>query len=266
MTNFDDILFVNRNQAYGAYALRQAYRPTMWRALLIGSVLFLGTLQLPRLYALVKPTSQKVMTEVTIYELPKDVPNEEPPITPPPPAEPLPSVSTVRNLIPEVVADAPDDVVEVATVEELEHATSGETTQEGTGDIELIAPPEEPSGPSKTEIAIEKPDPEKEAWFITVEQDPEFPGGQEALVRFLSQNLRYPTAAANANIEGKVFVSFTVNTDGTITDAQVLKGLGFGTDEESLRVVKAMPRWKPGRQSGRAVRVRYNLPITFMLQ
>lgn len=83
---------------------------------------------------------------------------------------------------------------------------------------------------------------------------------------FLGKNLTYPRSAASAGVGGKVFVSFVVNTDGSLTDIQVLKGIGFGCDEEAVRVINKMPHWKPGKQSGRAVRVKYNLPITFTLE
>ena len=87
-----------------------------------------------------------------------------------------------------------------------------------------------------------------------------------ALNQYLGKNIRYPAAAQRANVSGRVFVSFVVNTDGSIQDVTVLKGLGFGTDEEAVRVVKGMPKWRPGKQSGRPVRVKYNLPINFQLE
>jgi protein TonB len=99
-----------------------------------------------------------------------------------------------------------------------------------------------------------------------VEQQPEFPGGTAEMYKYLSKNIKYPSAASRANVSGRVFMSFVVNTDGSIQDVSVLKGLGFGCDEEAIRVVKAMPKWKPGKQSGRAVRVKYNLPINFQLE
>ena len=113
--------------------------------------------------------------------------------------------------------------------------------------------------------AIEQQVPLSES-FTVVEQQPEFPGGTAALGQYLGKNLRYPAAAQRANISGRVFISFVVNTDGSIQDVQVLKGLGFGTDEEAQRVVKGMPKWRPGKQSGRPVRVKYNLPINFTLE
>ncbi|MFC5410476.1 TonB family protein [Larkinella bovis] len=101
--------------------------------------------------------------------------------------------------------------------------------------------------------------------FTVVEQNPEFPGGIANLGKYLSENIRYPEAAKRAQVSGRVFVSFVVNTDGSIQDIQILKGIGFGADEEAVRVIKAMPRWKPAMQDGKVVRVKYNLPIRFEL-
>ncbi|UOQ81063.1 energy transducer TonB [Hymenobacter sp. 5414T-23] len=92
---------------------------------------------------------------------------------------------------------------------------------------------------------------------------PDFVGGQAALAKYLQRHLRYPASALRSSISGRVFVAFTVNSDGTIKDVEILKGLGYGTDEEATRVISAMPAWKPGRQNNRAVPVRYTLPITF---
>lgn len=95
---------------------------------------------------------------------------------------------------------------------------------------------------------------------------PEFAGGTEALMRYLRSHLRYPSAALAAQAEGRVFVSFVVQADGTIADITVPKGLGYGLDEEAQRVVRQMPAWTPGQQSHHAVPVRFTLPITFRIQ
>ncbi|KAA9353738.1 TonB family protein [Larkinella humicola] len=107
---------------------------------------------------------------------------------------------------------------------------------------------------------------DKEHVFTVVEKHPEFPGGMVGLTRFINENLRYPEAAQKAHVSGKVFLSFVINTDGSFQDIQVLKGFGFGADEEAIRVLKAMPRWKPATQDGKLVRVKYNLPIKFELE
>ncbi|GAB3170284.1 TonB family protein [Telluribacter humicola] len=101
--------------------------------------------------------------------------------------------------------------------------------------------------------------------FSVVEKTPEFPGGITAMYEYLSQNMKYPLAATRAGVQGKVFINFVVTTEGEIKDIQILKGLGFGTDEEAVRIVSAMPRWQPGSQDGKPVNVRFNLPINFQL-
>jgi Ca-activated chloride channel homolog len=105
---------------------------------------------------------------------------------------------------------------------------------------------------------------EKEA-FVVVETMPEFPGGPKALENYLKINLKYPEAAKNAGIKGTVFVTFVVERDGTLSDIRVLRGIGSGCDEEVIRLVKNMPKWKPGKQRGKAVKVRMNLPVEFTI-
>lgn len=264
--SYDDIIFQTRNRAYGAFALRKQYRPTLSRALGLGVVLFLGALSAPTLYARFWPHAlvnrDQSMTEVTLTKLAE--PPVEPPISLPPP-ETAPAVNTVRNLPLIVMPEA--DVVDESlppTTDQLKDATSGTETAQGTGDVEVIAAPEA-SAPTLTEKALEV-EPKDEAPFVTVEQQPEYPGGLDALRTFLSKNLNYPRAAASSGVSGRVYVSFVVNTDGSLTDIQVLKGIGFGCDEEAVRVMHKMPHWRPGKQSGRTVRVKYNLPISFTLE
>jgi TonB family protein len=102
--------------------------------------------------------------------------------------------------------------------------------------------------------------------YMVVEDMPEFVGGMDGLVKYLGENLLYPKEAAASKATGTVFVSFIVNADGSVSDAQVLKGIGNGCNEEALRVVQNMPNWLPGKQSGQPVAVRYSLPIRFALQ
>lgn len=101
--------------------------------------------------------------------------------------------------------------------------------------------------------------------FTVVEDQPSYPGGEEARIRYLQDNLRYPQMAREAGIQGTVFVTFVVERDGSVTDVRVLRGIGGGCDEEAVRVVQNMPRWNPGRQRGQPVRVQFNMPIRFVL-
>lgn len=102
--------------------------------------------------------------------------------------------------------------------------------------------------------------------FHVVEVDPEFPGGMEALIKYLSENIKYPEQAKKDKIQGRVYISFVVEKDGSVADAKVLRGIGGGCDEEALRVVNAMPKWTPGKQRNTPVRVQFNLPVAFKLQ
>lgn len=265
----DDMVFATRNKAYGAYSLRKEYPSIVTRALLIGGVVFVLATLAPTIINALTPAEKDntAMVEVDLMKLPPPPidPNEPPP--PPPPPVEVPKVNTVKFLPPEVKPDeeVPEETPPPA-VEELKEAVAAEKTQEGDPNAEeVIVAPEASTGPTKVEAAVEAA-PKEEEVFTVVEQNPEPQGGFPALNAYLGKNLRYPAAATRANISGKVFVSFVVNTDGSIQDVQVLKGLGFGTDEEAMRVVKSMPKWKPGKQSGRPVRVKFNLPIAFTLE
>ena len=105
-----------------------------------------------------------------------------------------------------------------------------------------------------------------DGYFDVVEQMPEFPGGQEELMKFLQTNVKYPKEATDKGIQGRVIVSFVVKSDGSITDAEVVRSVNPLLDAEALRVVKLMPKWKPGMQSGKVVNVKYNIPVVFRLQ
>ena len=112
-------------------------------------------------------------------------------------------------------------------------------------------------------VVEEKPD---DVVFTIAEVMPEFPGGSAKMSEYLSQNIVYPVEAQKAGIQGKVFVSFVIEKDGSVSNVEVMRGIGSGCDEEAVRVVKAMPKLKPGTQRGKPVRVSYNLPVVFKLQ
>ncbi len=120
-------------------------------------------------------------------------------------------------------------------------------------DVEMVAPP------------VAEPAPKQEVYQVT-EQMPEFPGGQKAMYKFINRNIRYPKKAKENGVEGRVYVRFIVGKDGAIRDVKILKGIGSGCDAEAIRVVKRMPKWKPGRQRGRAVSVKFTLPFSFKLK
>ena len=264
--SLNDIVFENRNKAYGAYALRRDYGGNVQRATFIGVGLFLLIFLLPELYARLKPNADETdiafMVEAKTIKIKPEKILITPPVveTPPPP-----TVKTVRSLPPIVL---PDEQVLIEhqppTVEMLEEAQPGQETVDGDIMKDLVIPPAELADNGKGHIVEAKP--EVEETLLFAEQQPEFIGGGQAFANFLQKNLKYPRAAAQAGVQGKVFVEFTVGTDGKIERGRTIKGIGFGCDEEALRVVNLMPNWMPGKQSGRPVRVRFTLPIAFQLE
>ena len=102
--------------------------------------------------------------------------------------------------------------------------------------------------------------------FTVVEEMPEFPGGMNELLKYLAKSIKYPVIAQENGIQGRVICAFVVNRDGSIVDAEVLRGVDPSLDKEALRVIMSMPKWKPGKQRGKPVRVKYTVPVTFRLQ
>lgn len=115
-------------------------------------------------------------------------------------------------------------------------------------------------------VEVEEEEPEEQQIFQIVEEMPEFPGGMGELMKYLSKNIKYPTISQENGVQGRVSVQFVVNKDGSVVDPVVVRGVDPYLDKEALRVVSSMPKWKPGKQRGKPVRVRYTIPVTFRLQ
>jgi len=115
-------------------------------------------------------------------------------------------------------------------------------------------------------VEVEEEDVQEQEIFQIVEEMPAYPGGEGKLMEYVAKNIKYPQIARETGIQGRVFVGFVVEPDGSVSNVKVLRGIGGGCDEEAIRVVKGMPKWKPGKQRGKAVRVSYMLPVNFKLQ
>ena len=113
---------------------------------------------------------------------------------------------------------------------------------------------------------VEEEEPEEQQIFQVVEEMPEFPGGMAECLKFIGKNIKYPTIAQENGVQGRVIIQFVVNQDGSIVDPVVVRSVDPYLDKEALRVIKTMPKWKPGKQRGKAVRVKYTVPVTFKLQ
>ena len=115
-------------------------------------------------------------------------------------------------------------------------------------------------------VEVEEEEVQEQEIFQIVEEMPSYPGGEQKLMEYVAKNIKYPQIARETGIQGRVFVGFVVEPDGSVSNVKVLRGIGGGCDEEAMRVVKSMPKWKPGKQRGKAVRVSYMLPVNFKLQ
>lgn len=258
---WDDIVFENRNKEYGAYRMRKEYAWRAAAATFISILILTLAFEYPRIAKMLK-TEEKVVAPKALKQITVNL-GQPPPITPneaPVPRMDIPQpVRTVIKFLPPKITDK--EVVDeemMPTVTEIRQNDTGHETVVGTGQEEVVVFTE----PVK-EVITDEGDPEK--IFLVVEQPPEFEGGLQELYKFLYANIRYPAQAMRMGIEGNVYVSFVVDATGQISEVQIVKGIGAGCDEETLRVVKMMPPWKPGKQRGRPVKVRFSLPVKFKL-
>ena len=229
----------------------------------MGVTLFILIVMFPNLYARLVPDPKADDIAYIVEAKPIDI--REMLVKPPVELEePAPAPKTIRSLPPEVLQDNQVEMENLPpAIEELEKAQPAAKTLDGVEDIMIIIPPAAGVGSAKSspiEVEIKN-----EETFLNVEQAPQYNGGAEAMSAFLQKNLKYPVQAARAGIQGRVFVQFTIGSDGKVENVAALKGIGFGCDEEAVRVVKLMQNWMPGRQAGIPVRVRFTLPISFQL-
>jgi len=254
-----DIVFEGKNKAYGAYIMRKLSNKRHVKALLLISIVFVFSLLLPGLIKTVLPEKKEKMVEVTSMadiKIEQEIPEEENLISAPPPPPLKSSIKFTPPVITpdeEVVAEA-----EVKTQEEMnetELAISIEdvigTDEENGVDIATLG--------ENQAITQEEVDPV----FGIADQMPEFPGGKLALRKWIANNIKYPKIAAERGIRGKVYISFVVEKDGFISSVKVIQGFEPSLDKEALRVISNLPRWSPGLQGGKPVRVSYTVPINF---
>ena len=248
--SLEEMVFKGRNQAYGAYVLRKKYQKYVTISMIIALILLIGGVAYPVIASYIYKKNvikEEKSVETEILNAPK----EDLPPPPPPPPPPEAMAEKVKFTVPKVV----EDTVESGLATQDDLSTKGNTE----------APPEEEMVIEEVKEQVIQQEAPKEI-FTVVEEQPGYPGGDEARIKFLQENTKYPEEAKELGVQGKVFVTFVVEVDGSITDVRVLRGIGAGCDEEAIRVVKSMPRWVPGKQRGQPVRVQFNLPIKFTLQ
>jgi len=269
------LVFANRNQNYGAYTLRKQSSNTLLKAFFIAAPLFVSAFIGPSIISAFKKDrivvdklmDKEVEFDKVIHEIkPKEELKPaiealvEAPKTITPKVKSLGMSSNIKVVNDDLVTLPPP------TSAELEKAVIASTTQDGiVGKVNADAGTATNGegigiGANGTGNGTEILD------ATTVDVYPEFPGGMNAWAKYIQRNLRYPSMAQQEGIQGKVFLSFVVEKDGTITDVKVIRGIGYGCDDEAIRVIKKSPRWKAGMQNNLPVRVRYNMPISYMMQ
>ncbi|HET9571420.1 MAG TPA: TonB family protein [Bacteroidales bacterium] len=258
-----DLVFEGRNQSYGAFKMRQTSGKRHVYAFIIG-VAFVGFIAiLPTLISTVQRLTAKhetmdARTELTDLSKLEDQVKEEniqrAQEAPPPP----PLKSTIKFTAP-VITDEPIEAGEELQAQEDLSATKTQIS------VATVQGTDEEKGMDIADLEDHKVVIEEKPVY-GVEQMPQYPGGDEELLRFIRDNLKYPAVAAEVGIEGRVTIRFVVSRTGDVTDVTVIRGLDPSCDKEAVRVVKMMPRWIPGRQNGRNVPVYYTLPVVYKLQ
>ncbi|WP_406826281.1 energy transducer TonB [Pedobacter sp. KACC 23697] len=268
-TEWLDLVFAGRNKNYGAYDLRSKSSSIMTRVLLVSGSIFIIACFSPLIYNKLVPRENVVVEKAKVIDLTQVI-HQMKPKTPEPEKKIEPAkaeavkVKTIA-LPSQVVVVNKVDLPDPPTIKEIEQAVISDKTQDG-----IIAPNAtisdnkgtgDGTGTAKEGTGTAE---DKEI-YLGADEYPEFNGGAKAWSKYMERNLRYPYQAQEDGIQGKVFVSFVVEKDGSITDVSVIKGIGFGCDEEAMKVIKKSPLWKPGKNKGIPVRVRYNMAINFQI-
>ncbi len=250
--SFDEIVFEFRNKEYGAYKIRKKYNRTVLWAMLVGTIILGSVIITPYVMATVNErTHQKEEKAVTAEMEQLEQPNQEiaPPPPPPPPAEAQVQVRYVAPVIVDSVKN--EDKGALATIDDVKETVTDDTA------IDVVE-----------EVKEEVQEVKEEEVFLVVEEMPGFNGGDAntEFRKYVGQNMKYPEVAAENGIQGRVFVQFVIEADGRLSNVRVIRGVDPALDKEAIRVIENSPRWNPGKQRGKPVRVSYTFPITFVLQ
>lgn len=248
-----DIVFEGRNKLYGAYDLRKGITKNTVKAFIVGGLIFVFLVSIPNLMRLIpaKVEETTLDTKITAVKLP---PKKEEPkdLKLPPPPPPPPKVDQVKFVKP-VVAKADEVVEEIVVIKEIKDKNIGKETIKGDPDAVLTI------APVGTGVAAVVEEDNTVYNTAGIEVKPDFPGGMPAFLKYVGKNYTPPE---EEGLKGKVYVTFVVEKDGSLTDIKVLRDIGYGTGKEAIRVLKNSPKWTPGEQNGKKVRCTFSLPIS----
>jgi protein TonB len=266
-----NMIFQGRNKAYGAYKLRTSISKRNVMAIIIMLIAAAIIASILGIQAIVKANQQKVAvtTSVELSQLAnkKKAVVEKRTVIKEEKKEIVKQVKSSIKFTAPVIKKDNEVKKEIVSQEDLNNTKTavGAFDVKGNSDQgtvlkaeQEIAQPAPPAPKPSAEI--------ENKVFDVVEQMPSFPGGNSALMSYLNSNVKYPVVAQENGVQGRVVISFVVEKDGSITDVQVVKSVDPSLDREASRVVRSMPRWNPGKQNGQAVRVKYDVPVSFRLQ
>ena len=266
-----ELVFAGRNQAYGAYQLRKGTgKRNVISIIAVVALVLLCQIGLSlKKAADAEARKRAAMTEVVeLSKLEQPKKKAEVKQQKKIQVEPEKVVERVKSSI-KFTAPVIKKDNEVKPEEELKTQDELMKTKTAIGAIDVKGNDDKGGEVLKLKEAVAQPEPKPEVEnkvFDVVEQMPSFPGGPSALMKYLSENVNYPVVAQENGVQGRVVVSFVVEKDGHITDVKVVRSVDPSLDKEAARVVKSMPSWIPGKQNGSAVRVKYNVPVSFKLQ
>lgn len=259
-----DLVFQNRNKAYGAYELRKHHGEDTFKALMITILSVASAALIVTIIARHKPQDDLIkITQVDNTKVIHLPPKDDKPLQPrhqEPAAAPKPLAPVKSRFIPTTVAPDTHPTIDPPTIAELQTTAVGPTNSEGATGINAPVTSTQGSGGTGIDPAAIEQGNNNEP-ILMPEINPEPVGGMAAWSKFLQRNMRYPDTDA----QGRVIVSFIVERDGSLTDIKVMRGVSPELDNEALRVLKMAPKWKPGLQAGKPVRVQFNIPINFQL-
>ncbi len=249
----NEIVFANRNHLYGAYALRQNYEKLVAKAFILTSTAFIILFFIPVIIKWLNPTEViSTNNNDEVWELTQDV-FKKPEEIAAPTKTPPPASAALRSPIPVIN----DEVINEEPLPLNQNSNTNVSVNNNISDsifIDDYVPGSNINADTITHTITD------------VQEIPAFPGGISAMMNYLIANIHYPYNAKESNIHGTVYISFVIDKEGSLTDVNVMRGIGGGCDEEALRVVKSMPAWTPGKQNGRSVMVRLILPVQFTLR
>ena len=265
-----DLVFEGKNQAYGAYTLRKETGKRNLKALIITIVAIVAIMLLVAAKVAIENQLNSHVAIETDVELSKLAQKKEAKVERKEPVKVEMEKQVVEKVKSSVKFTAPEikKDEEVNPEDEIKSQDDLSKSNTAIGAFDVKGNDEEAGEVLKAQQVVvdEKPAEEETKIFDVVEQMPTFPGGDAALMKYLSDHIKYPVVAEENGIQGRVICTFVVERDGSITDVKVMKSVDPSLDKEAIRVLKSMPHWIPGKQNGSAVRVKFTVPVTFRLQ